>query len=172
MPPDAMPPWALALAYMFHLVATVVWVGGLVVLALVVEPGARARLGPGPALGQLLGDLQRRFNPLAWTSLAVLTGTGLMQMAADPNYEGFLVIDNAWSVAILVKHVAVFGMVAAGAAGQWLIQPALARLNVLEARGRPAPEAAALRRRAAWLSRLNLACALATLVCTAVATAQ
>ncbi len=166
-----MPTWALALAYGFHLIATVIWVGGLALMALVVWPGARARLGPGPALGQLLSELQRRFNPLAWTSLAVLVGTGLMQMTADPNYGGFLVIDNAWAVAILVKHLAVLGMVAAGAAMQGWLQPELARLALLEAHGRPAPELAALRRREAVLLWLNLACALVTLACTAVATA-
>lgn len=166
-----MPTWALALAYGFHLVATVTWVGGLALMALVVWPGARARLGPGPALGQFLNDVQRRFNPLAWTSLAVLVGTGLMQMTADPNYGGFLVIDNAWAIAILVKHVAVLGMVAIGAAMQWLIQPELTRLALREAHSRPAPELAALRRREVVLLWLNLACALLTLGCTAVATA-
>lgn len=167
-----MPAWALAIAYTFHLIATVVWVGGLVLLALVVWPAARARLGAGPEAGRFLGDLQRRFNPLAWVSLAVLVGTGLMQMAANRHYAGFLQIDNAWAVAILVKHAAVAGMVAVGAATQWLVQPEIARLNLLAERGRPTPELAALRRREALLLWLNLAGALVTLVCTAVATAQ
>lgn len=167
-----MPTWALAIAYALHLVATVVWVGGLALLALVVWPAARARLGPGPEAGRFLTDLQRRFNPLAWTSLAVLVGTGMMQMAASPHYGGFLRIETAWAVAMLVKHAAVLGMVAAGAATQAWVQPEIARLNLLVERGRPAPELAALRRREVRLLWLNLAGALVTLICTAIATAQ
>lgn len=167
-----MPTWALAIAYALHLVATVIWVGGLALLALVVWPAARARLGAGPEAGRFLSELQRRFNPLAWLSLAVLVGTGLMQMTADPNYDGFLQIDSPWAAAILVKHLAVAGMVVAGAVTQWWVQPEIARLSLLAERGRPAPEMAGLRRREAALGWANLAGALITLVCTAVATAQ
>lgn len=167
-----MPAWALAVAYAFHLAATVVWVGGLALLALVVWPAARARLGPGPEAGRLLADLQRRFNPLAWTSLAVLVGTGMMQMAADSHYGGFLAIDGPWAAAMLIKHAAVVGMAACGAATQWLVQPEIARLSVLAERGRPAPELDGLLRREARLTWLSLAGAAVTLACTAIATAQ
>lgn len=166
-----MPTWALALSYGLHLVATVVWVGGLTLMALVVWPAARARLGPGPELGRLLDDLRRRFDPLAWLSLAVLAGTGLMQMTADPHYDGFLQINSAWAVVILFKHLAVFGMVVVGAVMQWVVQPEMARQTMLAARGQVVPGMAALRQREAWLMWLNLACALITLACTAIATA-
>lgn len=167
-----MPTWALAIAYALHLMATVVWVGGLALLALVVWPAARARLGAGPEAGRFLSDLQRRFYPLAWVSLAVLVGTGLMQMAADPNYDGFLQINSPWAASMLVKHLAVAGMVAAGVATQAWVQPEIARLSLLAERGRPAPELAALRQREARLLWANLAGALITLICTAIATAQ
>jgi hypothetical protein len=94
-------------------------------------------------------------------------------MAADPNYEGFLKVGNAWATAILVKHLAVLGMVIVGAYMQWVIQPELARLALLAERGRAAPPAAeSLRRRESALTWLNLFCALVTLACTAIATAQ
>lgn len=163
--------WALALAYWLHLIATVVWVGGLALMALVVWPGAQAKLSAGPERGRLLSELNRRFNPLAWISLAVLTGTGLMQMSADPNYDGFLTIDNLWSAMILLKHLAVLGMVGLGAAMQWGVQPAIARLALLEERGAAPPELAALRRREARLMRWNLAGGLVVLLLTAIATA-
>ena len=67
-----MPTWILALSFWLHMVATVIWVGGLALMALVVWPGARAALGPGPELAELIRQVQRRFNPWAWTSLAVL----------------------------------------------------------------------------------------------------
>ena len=82
--------WVLALSYWLHMLATIVWVGGLALMALVVWPGARAVLGPGPQLADLLDRLQRRFNPWAWGSLAVLIFTGLTQMAGNENYAGQL----------------------------------------------------------------------------------
>ncbi len=151
------------------MIATIVWVGGLALMALVVWPGARAVLGPGPVLATLIRRLQQRFSLMAWASLAVLTATGLTQMAANPNYTGVLQIDNPWSVAILVKHLAIGGMILIGVYMQMTLQPALARLALLEARGHAAPEAETLRRRELNLTRLNLVCGVLVLGFTAVA---
>ena len=101
----------------------------------------------------------------------MLVVTGLTQMAANPNYDGLLVVSNAWAAAILVKHLAVGGMILIGAYMNWSLQPALVRQALLEARARPAPEAAALRGREVLLTRLNLACGLLVLALTAVARA-
>lgn len=161
-------PW-LALAFWLHMLATIVWVGGLALMALVVWPSARTVLGPGPQLNALVREWQRRFNPLAWISLAVLVVTGLMQMTVNPNYEGFLRVENGWAWAILLKHIAVGGMVGLGVWQQWGLQPALARLALLETRGRPAAEAETLRRRELTLTRLNLGCGVLVLAFTALA---
>jgi uncharacterized membrane protein len=166
-----MPPILLALSYWLHMVATIVWVGGLAMMALVAWPGARKVLGPGPQLGALFSDWQKRFNPLAWLSLAVLIGTGLTQMTANKNYAGLLTIANPWAGAILAKHIAIAGMIAMGAYMNWSLQPALARLALLEARGKSVPEVETLRRREMVLTRLNLGCAILVLALTAIARA-
>lgn len=166
-----MSPILLALAYWLHMLATIVWVGGLATMALVAWPGARKVLGPGPQLEALVSDWQRRFNPLAWLSLAVLVGTGLMQMSANPNYDGLLTVTNPWSAAILAKHIAIAGMVVIGGYLNWSIQPALARAALLAAHGRSDAEAQALRRREAALTRLNLAGGVLVLALTALARA-
>jgi uncharacterized membrane protein len=163
--------WMLALSYWLHLLATIVWIGGLALMALVVWPGARAALGPGPQLVALWRAWQRRFDPLAWVSLAVLIVTGLAQMSASPQYNGFLKIDNGWAVAILLKHMAVGGMVLIGGYMQWGLQPALARLALLESQGRSAPELDALRRQEQTALRLNLICGVLVLALTAIARA-
>lgn len=168
---NPIPLWALALAYWLHLIATVVWVGGVALMALLIWPGARAALGVQAAA--FLQAWHKRFNPLAWLSLAVLTGTGMVQMAANPNYDGLLRIENAWSAAILVKHLAALGMVGVGVAQQQVIQPALNRLLWLQARGQAAPPAEIKRwhQRETALMWLNVACAMAVLACTAIASA-
>jgi uncharacterized membrane protein len=166
-----MPNWALMLSFWLHMLATIVWVGGLALLALVAWPGARAALGPGPQLAAVLEQMQKRFNPLAWGSLAVLVVTGLMQMSANKNYDGVLRITNPWTVAILLKHLAVGAMIGVGAYQQWMVLPALARLAALAAHGREAPGLEALRRREAALLRLNLLCGVLVLAFTAAARA-
>jgi hypothetical protein len=90
-------------------------------------------------------------------------------MTANKNYVGLLKITNPWTAAILVKHLAVGGMMLIGGYMQWGVQPALARLALLEARGLPAPEADRLRRRELLLTRLNLFCGLLVLALTAAA---
>jgi uncharacterized membrane protein len=164
-----MPTWILAFSYWLHLIATIVWVGGLALMALVVWPGARAVLGPGPELSELMRRLQKRFNPLAWLSLAVLIATGLTQMSANKNYDGLLRIMNPWTVAILGKHLIVGAMIVIGLYMQLGVQPELARLTLLEAHGRPAANADKLRRREMNLTRLNLLCGVLVLGLTAIA---
>lgn len=168
---NPIPLWALALTYWLHLIATVVWVGGVALMALLIWPGARAALGVQAAA--FLQTWHKRFNPLAWLSLAVLTGTGMVQMAANPNYDGLLRIENAWSAAILVKHLAALGMVGVGVTQQQVIQPALNRLLWLQARGQAASPADIQRwhQRETALMWLNVACALVVLACTAIASA-
>ena len=156
--------WALAVAFWLHMAATVVWIGGLFFQALVLPPALR-RL---PERGQVLEALRRRFQPLAWLSLAVLIGTGLTQMSANPNYTGFLSIENSWSRAILAKHLAVAFMVAVGAYQTWVVQPELARMAILEART-PQADHGPLLRRQDRLARLNLALGIAVLAFTAIA---
>jgi uncharacterized membrane protein len=164
-----MPTWILAVSYWLHFLATIVWVGGLALMSLVVWPGARAALGPGPELSALIRRLQSRFNPLAWLSLAVLIVTGLTQMSANKNYDGFLRITNPWTVAILGKHLVVGAMILIGLYMQLSLQPELARLALLESRGRPVPDAEKLRQREVSLTWLNLACGVMVLGLTAIA---
>lgn len=163
------PFWVLTLSYWFHLLATVVWLGGLVSMAIIAWPTVRQRI--------LNADqwvtVQKRFTPWANASLVILWVTGFLQMTADPNYEGFLAVDSLWAKAILIKHLAVIGMMIFGIYIQWRIQPALARLALLENKH---PEQAAdkreiLTRQEIRLGRLNLICAVAVLFFTAIATA-
>ncbi len=166
-----MSPWTLGISYFCHLVATVVWIGGLALLALVVWPSARRVLDGDPKQAVLLADLRRRFNPLANLSLVVLIVTGMIQMSGDPNYDGLLIFDNDWSRAILLKHLAILGMVIVGATLQWGILPAQERAALLQARGRDVPDLERLERRERLLNMANLLLGGLVLAFTALATA-
>lgn len=125
-----MPPFALTVAYWLHMVATVVWIGGLIALAVFVIPTAQKLLDP-TLCSAFLVKIQSRLQPIGWFSLAVLGMTGMFQMSANPNYSGFLLITNGWSAAILGKHLVIGLMVVSSATMTWGVLPGLQRVALL-----------------------------------------
>src|SRR3989304_9686762 len=116
-----MPSPVVAASYALHLVATVIWIGGLVSLAFLASP-LLARL-PASEREAARHVSARHFVPLAWLCLATLVVTGLTQMSANPGYAGLLVVRDSGSAAILVKDLVV-GLMAAGLAyPTWVLSP-------------------------------------------------
>jgi uncharacterized membrane protein len=120
----------------------------------------------------LSGRLRARFLPLTHFSLVVLVVTGLVQMTADPNYGGVLQFANTWTRVILLKHVAVAGMLICGLALQFAVMPGLERARLLAERGKDDPALSErLRRSERRLTWINLALGVLVLAFTAWATA-
>jgi uncharacterized membrane protein len=162
--------WALSFTYWLHMLATVVWIGGLSALVLLVLPAARNALDAA-SYANLLGAIQRRLDPLGWICLLVLAGTGMFQMSANPNYQGFLEVSSRWAAAILIKHLVFLLMILVSGYLTWGLLPRLQRLALLQARGQPA-DAGSLLRQEANLLRLNLVLGVIVLALTAVARAS
>lgn len=163
--------WLLVLSLFLHLMATVVWIGGLLVMSLLLWPGVRGLLREGDSL---LARARKRYYPIANLSLLTLIVTGLYQMARSPFYDGLLQINNDWSRAMLVKHIAVGGILAVGALMQWGVIPALDRAALLVSKGKSIPGGPGLerlQRRERRLMLLNGLLGLLVLFCTAIATA-
>jgi uncharacterized membrane protein len=167
-----LPPSALALSYFAHLVATVIWIGGLATLLLLVWPAARRLLGDHPQGGAFLRALRKRFVPWTNFALVVLLITGFIQMSGDENYEGLLQFENDWSRAMLLKHIAFIGMIIFGVLLQYGVAPAIERAQLLAERGKGDPaEAVRLAQRETTLSWVTLIFGVAVLAFTAWATA-
>ena len=164
------PSWALSLIYWLHMLATVVWIGGLSTLAILVLPAARQTLD-AVAYAGLLQKVRRRLDSLGWLSLVVLLGTGLFQMSANPNYQGFFTVSNRWSLAILLKHILFLAMAGVSAYLTWGLLPELQRLSLRLSRGVDAPESQRLWRKEATLVRINLVLGIIILALTAIARA-
>lgn len=162
------PEWVLLLSFWLHMLATIVWIGGLAALALLVIPVARRFLEPD-AFSILLRNINKRLDPIGWFSLALLTTTGLVQMGASSSYEGLLAFGNDWSKAILYKHIVFFGMIAVSGYLTWGLTPSIQRAAIRRARGDGGHEAAKLERREIRLIYLNLALGIIVLVLTAAA---
>ena len=162
-------PQLLATSYLVHLIATVVWIGGIVFMALVVTPVA----GSEPGCSRFLTAIQRRFTPIANLCLAALIVTGMVQLTANSNYVGFLNFSNLWAKAILLKHIAIGGMIATALYMSLVLQPDINRIGMLMTAGKATPEqTAALAKRQAQLVQINIVLAILVLLFTAVAQVQ
>ena len=164
----ATPVWALSIAYWLHMLATVLWIGGLAALSLIVLPAARKVLDPG-AYADLLAALQKRIDPLGWFSVIVLLASGMLQMSSSPNYGGFLSINGLWGSSILIKHFLFGLMVIVSGYITWGLLPALRRAAILQASGKDVPDGEALKKREIFLLRLNLILGVLVLLLTAIA---
>jgi uncharacterized membrane protein len=178
----------MTLAYWFHMLATVVWVGGLSTLALLILPAADSKLGQGAeaagaeaagvdaagAFSTQLEGIQSRLDRLGWFCLALLVGTGLVQMSGNPNYEGLLEFGNRWSAAILLKHIVFGGMVVVSAYLTWGVIPRLRRAVLFRSKmpqGRVGEDLAPILRTNRRLVYLNLFLGVIVLAFTAIARA-
>jgi uncharacterized membrane protein len=164
----ATPVWALSIAYWLHMLATVLWIGGLVALSIIVLPAARKVLDPG-AFAELLAGMQKRLDPLGWFSVIVLLASGMLQMSSSPNYDGVLSIQGVWAGSILIKHILFGLMVLISGYITWGLLPALRRAALLQARGKDDPNAQTLQVRETFLLRLNLILGILVLLMTAIA---
>ena len=162
------PAWVLSIAYWFHMLATVTWLGGLSAITFLVLPAMRRSLKADDT-SAFLNQLQNRLNRLGWICLLILAATGMFQMSSHPQYQGFLAIENNWATAIFVKHVVISLMVVVSAYLTWGLMPALNRLALKRAAGKPvdAELAARLERQEQRIMWISLGLAAVVLALTA-----
>ena len=157
-----MPDIQIVIFYFLHLIATVIWLGGMVMNALVIYPRFK-----GDAV---IGEMNRRYQPIVIIAMATLWFSGLNQMVINPNYKGLLTISNIWSVAILSKHIVVILMMLISAYSLWVVAPELKRCGWLQAKGKlNGDRFTVLLAREARLNQFNLVCGIIVLFLTAVA---
>ena len=102
-----MTPILIALSYWLHALATVIFIGHFVLLAVLYLPA----LADNPAA---LSAISKRSRWWIYASLLVFILTGVYLMFVDPNYLGIGKFNNFWSVMMLVKHLLIVGMIGMG----------------------------------------------------------
>lgn len=153
---------AFKLLVTLHLLAAIVWAGGIAFLALVGAPALRGL--DDAALRQRLFDaLGRRFRTVGWSAVTVSVVTGLFLLHArgwlDPAVLGSAAFwGTGAGVALTLKLVALAAMFAINGWHDFVDGP---RASAATA---GTPDALRLRRRAMVLARVGAVAALAVLV--------
>ena len=161
-----MPTWALALTYWLHMLATVIWLGSLSALAFLVLPAVSRTLEPDAQIA-FINNLQSRLESLSWFCMFLLVATGMFQMSGDRNFTGLISTENAWSAAMLTKHLLVVLMGIFSVWMSWGLLPEIRRALIRYKKSGDPNEVLVLRKREALLIRVSLALALVILAVTA-----
>ena len=146
--------WSYYLVVTLHVLAALLWLGGMFFLGVVGAPVLRA-VEPPALRQQLFHLLGVRFRTAGWIAIGVLVVTGTIMLRARGllAWSGVLGAAAFWrtplGVALAFKLAAVATMITVSAVHDFIVGPAASR----SAAGSPA--AVALRRRAALLARLN-----------------
>ena len=99
----------IALSYWTHALATVIFIGHYLLLALFYL-SVLSKEGNGLALS----EISKRSRPWLYASMIILAVTGSYLTIADPNYLGLGNFSNFWGVMMLVKHLLILGMLVIG----------------------------------------------------------
>ena len=137
-----------------HVLAAMLWLGGMFFLGVVVAPALRAI--EQPALRQrLFQQLGVRFRSVGWIAIVVLIVTGLVNL----HYRGWLHWDGVFGsaafwrtgvgTALAIKLASVTVMIIVSAIHDFALGPLAGRVEP------GSPQAIAFRRRAALLARVN-----------------
>lgn len=143
-----------------HIVAAIIWVGGIAFLVLVVVPWLRTN---GQAIApSFLRDTGMRFRRIGWHCFATLVVTGAFNLwirgVTWASFGDPVWLTSPFGYAVLTK-LSIFGcIVAVSLIHDFLVGP---RATKALASGAPAAEVALLRKRASMLGRLNGILALA-----------
>ena len=134
-----------------HVLAALLWLGGMLFLAVVGAPVLR-KMEPPQLRAEVFRQLGARFRTVGWIAIGVLLVTGVLNL----HFSGALyrLGDGAmWRTryghALAWKLAAVAVMVGASALHDFVLGPRASRLAPRS------PAGIAARRRAAWTARLN-----------------
>ena len=111
----------LAVSYWLHSVAAVIWIGGITFILFIAIPASRQVLGT--EAGRLMGEISKRFTPLANYCIILLVITGILMTGLNKQFSGVETFKNNWTLILAVKHIFVLGMVAMAGTIEFTINP-------------------------------------------------
>ena len=108
-----------------HVIAAVVWVGGNLILAMVIVPHFRQSLPPVERI-KLLTQIGKRFEPVVWGCIGVLFFTGIVNIFSAVDITSPTALSGAFMRTLLIKIVLFFVLVLLTALHSMIFAPRLA----------------------------------------------
>jgi len=102
----------VALSLWLHTIATIVFVGYFVLLALIYLPAFRD--GPQESLGASITAVSKHSRTWLYVSILVFAASGVYLTLVDPDYLGLANFSNPWTILMLVKHTIILIMIGIG----------------------------------------------------------
>lgn len=87
-----------------HIMATVVWIGGMFTNFFILRPSLSKALSPADA-GKLMGVVMKKTRIVVYVSIVVLGVTGIPLKIINPNYISIINFENSWEIVSFVKHL-------------------------------------------------------------------
>ncbi len=108
-----------------HVIAAVVWVGGNLILAMVIVPHFRQNLPPVQRI-KLLTQIGKRFEPVVWGCIGVLFFTGIVNIFFSVDITSASPISDAFMRTLLIKIVLFFVLIILTVLHSMIFAPRLA----------------------------------------------
>lgn len=99
----------LAASHWAHLIAAVIWIGGIIFILFIALPSAKQILESDA--GKLMGEISKRFTPIANYSIIFLLVTGIILTALNKQLSEIESVRNNWTLFLIMKHVLILGMI-------------------------------------------------------------
>ncbi len=87
-----------------HVLATVIWIGGMFVNLLIVRPTSAKVLEPSVA-GRFTQALMKRFRVFVYVSIVTLGITGIPMKIVSEHYVSIIHFEHAWGILSFIKHL-------------------------------------------------------------------
>ena len=145
----------LAVSYWLHSITTVIWIGGMFFILFIALPSAKQVLGA--EAGKLMGQISKRFAPIANYSIIVLIVTGIALTATNKQFSGIGNFGNNWTLVLIIKHLLVVLMVAVHFYRGLILAPKVAKRD-------PSSKKASLQKLSLNLVKVNLCLGLIVLL--------
>ena len=137
-----------------HLLATVVWIGGIFFILFVALPGARKNLEQP---GKFMGELSKRFTPLANLSILLVFATGIIMSLSAGSFSD---LGSSESQILFIKVSVALVMAGVHFYRGLILTPKIGKMT---AEARPADAIAKLQQLSLRLVKANLFLGMAVL---------
>jgi len=144
-----------------HLLATAIWVGGMLYINFVLTPSLVAI--DSPQRGKLIGAVSKRFSMFAWGCIIILLMTGLLLTPSGMLFD----TTSTWGIMLFIKIILFLIMIIIGTIISFVKAPKMEKLAP-KPDEKPAPEFFKIQKQISLLAHINMILGVLILLCVAI----